>query len=92
MTTILPYYVLDATIFLREKASEKAREDGLELPSFDFPTIAAATDNFSDANKLGAGGFGPVYKVKFSFISLSLSLSHFSYRINPLFALEANNH
>jgi len=23
----------------------------------------AATNNFSDANKLGEGGFGPVYKV-----------------------------
>lgn len=30
---------------------------------FDFGTIRAATDNFSDANKLGQGGFGSVYKV-----------------------------
>ncbi|KAJ0256784.1 Bulb-type lectin domain-containing protein [Hirschfeldia incana] len=33
-----------------------------ELPFFDLNTIAAATDNFSPHNKLGAGGFGPVYK------------------------------
>ena len=30
---------------------------------FHFPTIRVATDNFSDANKLGQGGFGVVYKV-----------------------------
>ncbi|CAN7098173.1 unnamed protein product, partial [Brassica rapa subsp. narinosa] len=37
-------------------------EDDRELPLFDLNTIAAATDNFSSHNKLGAGGFGPVYK------------------------------
>ncbi|XP_043705477.1 cysteine-rich receptor-like protein kinase 15 [Telopea speciosissima] len=31
---------------------------------FDFDTIRAATANFSDMNKLGQGGFGPVYKGK----------------------------
>ncbi len=30
---------------------------------FDFDTIRVATDNFSDANKLGRGGFGAVYMV-----------------------------
>ncbi|XP_028787868.1 putative receptor-like protein kinase At4g00960 isoform X2 [Neltuma alba] len=30
----------------------------------DFESIKTATDNFSDANKLGQGGFGPVYKGK----------------------------
>ncbi|KAK5792045.1 hypothetical protein PVK06_033159 [Gossypium arboreum] len=29
----------------------------------DYATIEAATDKFSDANKLGEGGFGEVYKV-----------------------------
>ncbi|ESW31228.1 hypothetical protein PHAVU_002G220500 [Phaseolus vulgaris] len=32
-----------------------------ELPLFTFSFIAAATDNFSQKNKLGQGGFGPVY-------------------------------
>ncbi|XP_034932215.1 G-type lectin S-receptor-like serine/threonine-protein kinase At4g27290 isoform X2 [Populus alba] len=36
----------------------------LELPVFDFATIAIATSNFSGANKIGEGGFGPVYKGK----------------------------
>lgn len=38
-------------------------KDDLELPLFDFATIARATDNFSSNNKLGEGGFGSVYKV-----------------------------
>ncbi|GFQ04755.1 g-type lectin s-receptor-like serine/threonine-protein kinase at1g11330 [Phtheirospermum japonicum] len=33
-----------------------------ELPLFKFEVLANATHNFSDASKLGKGGFGPVYK------------------------------
>ncbi|GAU14938.1 hypothetical protein TSUD_47310 [Trifolium subterraneum] len=33
-----------------------------DLLQFDFATIRLATSNFSDANKLGQGGFGSVYK------------------------------
>ncbi|KAA8524518.1 hypothetical protein F0562_010941 [Nyssa sinensis] len=36
---------------------------GIDVPFFDLESILAATDNFSDANKLGQGGFGPVYKI-----------------------------
>lgn len=31
---------------------------------FGFDSVLVATDNFSDANKLGQGGFGAVYKAK----------------------------
>jgi hypothetical protein len=34
-----------------------------DVLSFDIETILAATDNFSDSNKIGKGGFGPVYMV-----------------------------
>ncbi|KAI4962758.1 hypothetical protein ZWY2020_025804 [Hordeum vulgare] len=36
--------------------------DGCELPLFTLETLAAATGGFSEANKLGEGGFGHVYK------------------------------
>ncbi|KAM3343165.1 hypothetical protein P3S68_028131 [Capsicum galapagoense] len=38
------------------------KNDDLDLPLFDFATILDATNNFSLSNKLGEGGFGPVYK------------------------------
>ncbi|TMW86377.1 hypothetical protein EJD97_021479 [Solanum chilense] len=37
---------------------------GSELIFFSFSGVAAATDNFSNENMLGQGGFGPVYKGK----------------------------
>ncbi|EOY28582.1 Cysteine-rich RLK 10, putative [Theobroma cacao] len=33
-----------------------------EFPFLDLPTIREATDDFSDSNRLGQGGFGTVYK------------------------------
>ncbi|XP_057955700.1 G-type lectin S-receptor-like serine/threonine-protein kinase At4g27290 [Malania oleifera] len=41
--------------------NESPNED-LELPLFDLAVLATATNNFSADNKLGEGGFGPVYK------------------------------
>ncbi|KAJ9697296.1 hypothetical protein PVL29_009197 [Vitis rotundifolia] len=35
-----------------------------DLKLFSFDSIVAATNNFSSENKLGEGGFGPVYKGK----------------------------
>ncbi|XP_039115792.1 putative serine/threonine-protein kinase receptor [Dioscorea cayenensis subsp. rotundata] len=43
---------------------EHSRGSDLELPLVDLNTVAFATDNFSVANKLGEGGFGPVFKGK----------------------------
>ncbi|PON81461.1 S-receptor-like serine/threonine-protein kinase [Trema orientale] len=39
-------------------------EEDLELPLFTLSKITTATHNFSMNNKLGQGGFGPVYKGK----------------------------
>ncbi|XP_025980684.2 G-type lectin S-receptor-like serine/threonine-protein kinase At4g27290 [Glycine max] len=49
-------------IFHQSRHNSKLRKEEPDLPAFDLPFIAKATDNFSDANKLGEGGFGPVYK------------------------------
>lgn len=54
-----------------DKSSIVEEEDDLELPLFDTNTIATATNNFSFTNKIGEGGFGPVYKV----------ISHYIYEL-----------
>ncbi|KAK9992764.1 hypothetical protein SO802_022467 [Lithocarpus litseifolius] len=40
------------------------KKEDVDVPLFDFTTVATATNKFSPANVIGAGGFGPVYKVK----------------------------
>ncbi|XP_075664886.1 cysteine-rich receptor-like protein kinase 10 isoform X5 [Castanea sativa] len=54
---------------IRRKASKTIQEENaaneisiVESLQFDFATIKAATNKFSDDNKLGEGGFGQVYK------------------------------
>lgn len=37
--------------------------DPQEFPFFPMESVRVATNDFSDSNKLGQGGFGPVYKV-----------------------------
>ncbi|KAL8502521.1 hypothetical protein ACS0TY_021601 [Phlomoides rotata] len=40
--------------------------DFQDLPLLRFEILVNATDNFCEANQLGKGGFGPVYKVPVS--------------------------
>ncbi|KAG6478898.1 G-type lectin S-receptor-like serine/threonine-protein kinase At4g27290 [Zingiber officinale] len=59
--------LLSCWIWRRKKRSlycdeEETEGKDLDLPLFDLNTIAEATNNFSENNKLGQGGFGPVYK------------------------------
>ncbi|KAM3253097.1 G-type lectin S-receptor-like serine/threonine-protein kinase isoform X2 [Capsicum annuum] len=42
--------------------TRESKDEELDLPLFDFATISDATNNFSLKNKLGEGGFGPVYR------------------------------
>ena len=42
-----------------------------ELPLFNFTKLASATDNFHLSNKLGQGGFGPVYRVMVALLEVS---------------------
>ena len=46
-----------------DENGEGSGKDDSGLTMYDLKTIASATDNFSGKNKLGEGGFGPVYKV-----------------------------
>ncbi|XP_042436012.1 receptor-like serine/threonine-protein kinase SD1-8 [Zingiber officinale] len=59
--------LLSCWIWRRKKRSlycdeEETEGKDLDLPLFELNTIAEATDNFWMNNKLGQGGFGPVYK------------------------------
>ncbi|KAL4625936.1 hypothetical protein ACB092_05G059900 [Castanea dentata] len=53
---------ISSTVRDKVKKRNNDRQDSHELQIFSFETISAATRNFSTKNKLGEGGFGPVYK------------------------------
>ncbi|KAF9666889.1 hypothetical protein SADUNF_Sadunf16G0275700 [Salix dunnii] len=71
---IRQFPVAGQEIYIRMNASEsrgnkeennqidRGPKEDLELPLFQFTTIAKATNDFSFNNKIGEGGFGPVYK------------------------------
>ncbi|KAA3467579.1 G-type lectin S-receptor-like serine/threonine-protein kinase [Gossypium australe] len=55
--------ILASVLYVRKMKLRNTGEEDLELPVFDFATIATAMNNFSSDNTLGQGGFSPVYKV-----------------------------
>lgn len=48
--------------FTEADKGAKVKKKEVKLPLFSFVSVSSATNSFSDANKLGEGGFGPVYK------------------------------
>ena len=51
---------------INKKRAGKGRNKEMELPFFSFSRVSTATNYFSSSNKLGEGGFGPVYKESFN--------------------------
>ncbi|XP_054783641.1 G-type lectin S-receptor-like serine/threonine-protein kinase CES101 isoform X2 [Prosopis cineraria] len=49
-------------VYGKPKRNKKHGKERNEVEIFSFEGIVVATNNFSDSNKLGEGGFGPVYK------------------------------
>ncbi|XP_061375151.1 G-type lectin S-receptor-like serine/threonine-protein kinase SD1-1 isoform X2 [Gastrolobium bilobum] len=47
---------------IKEEQNSRMQVDDMDLPVFDLSTIAKATSNFTIKNKIGEGGFGPVYR------------------------------
>ena len=47
----------------KNSKSNELENETIELPYICFEDVVTATDNFSDYNMLGKGGFGKVYKV-----------------------------
>ncbi|MCL7047830.1 hypothetical protein MKW94_002407, partial [Papaver nudicaule] len=67
MTTRKGKQKKDVEISLFQKDNESSdpnmlTADNPDLKFFKFESLAIATNNYGGANKLGAGGFGPVYK------------------------------
>jgi hypothetical protein len=56
------FSVTSTSTYLHESREFNESTRNSDLPFFDLNIIVAATDNFSVANKLGEGSFGPVYK------------------------------
>ena len=50
--------------FMDSSVQGRDDDDSGEMHYFNLTTTLTATNNFSDVNKLGEGGFGPIYKVK----------------------------
>ena len=50
-------------IYVDEIKIHRYKDDKLETHHFDLSTIQEATNDFSLQNKIGEGGFGPVYRV-----------------------------
>ncbi|GKA26816.1 putative S-locus glycoprotein domain-containing protein [Tanacetum coccineum] len=56
--------ILGRPMTIRDKDNKGSSQNGkiIDVPLFSLSIVSKATNNFSVDNKLGEGGFGPVYK------------------------------
>ena len=60
---ISTYHFVGRRVHALNKKYFNAEKDDLDLKFISLSKVVKATNNFSIDNKLGEGGFGPVYKV-----------------------------
>lgn len=66
-----------------EESAEDGRDGSDRGIFFDLQELEIATDFFSETNRLGTGGFGPVYKVNLRKLCFFL----FLYEKNDLYSI-----
>ncbi|XP_050147520.1 probable LRR receptor-like serine/threonine-protein kinase At1g56140 [Malus sylvestris] len=64
---VVSLLLIFAILYMRRKKSEKEDDEdilglGPRLDTFSYAELRAATEDFNPSNKLGEGGYGPVYK------------------------------
>ncbi|KMT10644.1 hypothetical protein BVRB_5g117620 isoform A [Beta vulgaris subsp. vulgaris] len=67
LCVIFLIYHMQKSRSAKPQGSFEYKEDdpeSIDVPFFNWETILDASNNFADANKLGAGGFGSVYRGK----------------------------
>ncbi|RWR88270.1 cysteine-rich receptor-like protein kinase 10 isoform X2 [Cinnamomum micranthum f. kanehirae] len=66
IVVIFGLFIIIVTCYIRRKPKKKSNDEeeisSVESLQLDLDAIKVATNNFSDENKLGHGGFGAVYK------------------------------